>query len=63
MLITKVVGIYLKGRKNNKQKLTYSCKKILNKKDPLDKQILKLAKKGELNVGVVQVKEAPNLII
>ena len=63
MLINKVVGIYLKGRKNNNKKLNYSYKKILNKKDPLDKQILKLTKKGELKVGVVQVKEAPNLII
>jgi len=29
----------------------------LNKSDPLDKLILELAKKGELNVGVVWVRE------
>ena len=32
-------------------------KKLLNKSDPIDKLILELAKKGELNVGVVWVKE------
>lgn len=30
---------------------------MLNKKDPIDKQILNLAKKGELKVSVVRVKE------
>jgi hypothetical protein len=30
-------------------------KKLLNKDDPIDKAILELAKKGELNVGVVWV--------
>jgi len=35
----------------------------LNKKDPLDKQILKLTKKGELKIGVVRVKEAPELLL
>jgi len=29
----------------------------LNKKDPIDKQILNLAKQGELKVGVAWVKE------
>ena len=32
-------------------------KKLLNKKDPLDRLILNLAKQGELKVGVVWVKE------
>ena len=41
--------------KNNNLKQNY--KKLLNKDDPIDKLILELAKKGELNVGVVQVKE------
>ena len=30
---------------------------MLNKKDPIDKQIFNLAKKGELKVSVVWVKE------
>jgi len=32
-------------------------KKLLNKKDSLDKLILNLAKQGELKVGVVWIKE------
>ena len=32
-------------------------KKLLNKKDPLDKQILELTKKGELNIKIVELKE------
>ena len=32
-------------------------KKVLNKKDPLDKQILELTKKGELNIKIVELKE------
>ena len=32
-------------------------KKLLNKKDPLDKQILKLTKKGELEIKIVELKE------
>ena len=41
--------------KSNNSKPDY--KKLLNKDDPIDKMILKLAKKGELTVGVVWVKE------
>ena len=40
--------------KNNNSKPDY--KRLLNKDDPIDKMILKLAKEGELNVGVVWVK-------
>lgn len=32
-------------------------KKLLNKKDPLDKQILKLAENGELKVNIVCIEE------
>ncbi len=32
-------------------------KKLLNKKDPLDKQILELTKKGELDINIVELKE------
>jgi len=32
-------------------------KKLLNKKDPLDNQILKLTKKGELEIKIVELKE------
>ena len=37
----------------NNKKLGADYKKLLNKKDPIDKQILKLAKQGELKVDVV----------
>ena len=30
-------------------------KKLLNKKDPTDKQIIKLVKKGKLTIGVVHL--------
>jgi hypothetical protein len=40
---------------NNILKVDY--KQLLNKKDPIDKLILELAKSGELNIGVVQLKE------
>jgi len=63
MLINKVVGIYLKGRKNNNQKPTPNYKKLLDKEDSIDKQILELAKKGELTIDVVWVKEEPNLLL
>ena len=49
----------MKGISSNNQKLPHSYRKLLNKKDPVDKQILKLEKKGELKVGIVWVKEAP----
>jgi hypothetical protein len=49
----------LKGISSNYQKLPHSYKKLLNKKDPIDKQILKLVKEGELKVGLVLVKETP----
>ena len=32
-------------------------KKLLNKKDPIDRQILNLVKQGELKVGIVRIKE------
>jgi len=32
-------------------------RKLLNKKDSVDKEILKLAKEGELKVGVVEDKK------
>jgi hypothetical protein len=31
-------------------------KKLLNKKDPIDKQILDLVKQGELKIGIVWLK-------
>ena len=40
----------------NKYRSKPNFKKLLNKDDPIDKIILELAKKGELNVGVVWVK-------
>jgi hypothetical protein len=49
-------GELLRGstRDNN---LKQKYKHLLNKDDPIDKLILKLAKKGKLSVGVVQVKD------
>ena len=52
-------GGVLKNISNNNQKLPHSYKKLFNKKDPIDKQILKLVKEGELKVGFVWFKEAP----
>ena len=49
----------MKGILSNNQKLPHSYKKLLNKKDPIDKQILKLVNEGELKVGFVLVKETP----
>jgi len=31
-------------------------KKLLNKKDPIDRQILNLVKKGDLKIGIVMIK-------
>ena len=43
------------GSANNK-KLESDYKKLLNKNDPLDKQIIMLAKEGELKISVVPIK-------
>jgi hypothetical protein len=40
---------------NKKEKSAFKI--LLNKKDPLDEQILKLVKNGDLKIGVVQVEE------
>jgi len=45
----------LKDSKNDKF-WESEYKKLLNKKDPLDKMILELAEKGELKVNAVGVK-------
>lgn len=36
--------------------MTKKYRKLLNKKGPIDREILKLAKKGELKVGIVEIK-------
>lgn len=41
--------------KNNITKPNF--KQLLNKKDPIDKLILEMAKNGELKVGVIQLGE------
>ena len=43
------------GSVNNKT-LKSDYKKLLNKNDPLDKQIIKLAGEGALKVCVVQIR-------
>ena len=48
----------LKEGKKNKDEWGEDYKKILDKKDPFDKQILKLVKQGELKIGVVEIKES-----
>ena len=35
-------------------------KKLLNKKDPLDKKIIRLVKKGELKIGITNIDENKN---
>lgn|GEM_PF-3026214 len=54
-----MVGENLKEGTKNKFEWEKDYKKLLNKKDPFDKQILKLVKHGELTIGVVQIRE-PN---
>ena len=49
-------GFLLWGSADNKS-IKPDYKKLLNKRDPIDKIILELAKKGTLSVGVVWVKE------
>jgi len=44
-----------------KYELLKNYKKTLNKKDPLDKQILKLVKNKELTVGFAEIKEPNNI--
>lgn len=43
--------------KKEKYERLKNYEKILNKKDPLDKQILKLIKDKELSVGLVEVNK------
>jgi hypothetical protein len=47
----------LKEEQKNRHEWQGDYKRLLNKKDPLDKQILKLVKQGELKIGVVEIKE------
>ncbi len=54
-----MVGGNLKEGIKNKFEWKEDYKKLLNKKDLFDKQILKLVKHGELKIGVVEIKE-PN---
>ena len=35
-------------------------KKLLNKRDPLDKEIIHLVKKGELKIGITNLDENKN---
>ena len=49
-------GEQMLGGSEKSNNLKPGYKELLNKDDPIDKMILKLAKKGELNVGVVWVK-------
>jgi hypothetical protein len=52
-----LVGGNLKEGTKNKFELEEDYRKLLNKKDLFDKQILKLVKHGELSIGVVEIKE------
>ena len=52
-----MVGGKLKESTKNKFGWDGDYKKLLNKRDPIDKQILKLVKHGELSIGVVEIKE------
>jgi len=40
--------------------ISMKYKKLLNKKDPLDKKIIRLVKKGELKIGIVNLNEIKN---
>jgi hypothetical protein len=48
----------LKEGSNKKFEFESDYRKVLNKKDPFDKQILNLVKHGELKIGVVGIKES-----
>ena len=48
----------MKEGSNKKFEFESDYKKVLNKKDPFDKQILNLVKQGELKIGVVGIKES-----
>ena len=48
-------GEHLDGLFTNKT-IEPDYKKFLNKKDPIDKQILNLVKQGELKIGIVWIK-------
>ena len=48
----------MKEGSNKKFEFESDYKKILNKKDPFDKEILNLVKQGELKIGVVGIKES-----
>ena len=47
----------MKEGSNKKFEFESDYKKVLNKKDPFDKEILNLVKQGELKIGVVGIKE------
>ena len=45
------------GEMKDKDIWELEYRKLLNKKDPLDKQILELKKKGELDIKIVELEE------
>ncbi len=42
---------------SSNKKSIVNYKKLLNKREPLDNLILKLVKQGELEIGVVKIKD------
>ena len=53
----KCYEIFGDGKMKDEDAWELEYRKLLNKKDPLDKQILELTKKGELDIKIVELKE------
>lgn len=52
----KYIKLMKKYKYNKGLFISMQYKKLLNKKDPIDKEIIRLVKKGELKIGTVKVK-------
>jgi len=55
-LYVKHIKLIKKYKYNKSLFIPMQYKKLLNKKDPLDKEIIRLVKKGDLKIGITKVK-------
>ena len=55
-LYVKDIKLIKKYKYNKSLFIPMQYKKLLNKKDPLDKEIIRLVKKGDLKIGITKVK-------
>lgn len=54
------INLFKKYIYNKRLFICMQYKKLLNKKDPLDKEIIHLVKKGELKIGITDLDESKN---